>query len=83
MLAEQIVGANRTADPLLGGVGAREFAAREFPREDYHWVVATTSPKPARPAVVGMWWGRFRRWLGTPGEIESDPEATPEPAFPA
>jgi len=67
---------------LLGGIGAKEFAEREFPGEDYRWVLASLSQgAPARPG--GGLWARLARYLrtfGTPGEVETDPEATTERA---
>ncbi len=80
MLALEIVRANRAADSSYGGVGAREFAAREFPREDYRWVVAQLHEAPARKARALGLWGRILRPFRTPEESESDPETVPEPA---
>jgi hypothetical protein len=78
----QIVQGRQGSDSLLSGFQAREFAAREFPREDYRWVLA--SVQPARPARKGRaLWARLARILrafGTPGEVETDPEATAERA---
>jgi hypothetical protein len=80
MLADQIVRANRAADSLFGGVGVREFAACEFPREDIAWVVVQTR-RPHTPKVAARsGWARFRKMFGTPGEAESDSEAIPDPA---
>jgi len=80
MLALEIVRANRAVGSLPGGVGAREFAAREFPREDYRWVVAQLCGTPARKARARGLWGRLRRPFGTPGEPKTDPETVPESA---
>jgi len=83
MLADQIGRANRAADSLLGGSSVREFAAREFPREDYRWVVASVRDAAAKRPARAHGGGRFRRWFGTPGKSESDPEAKSEPLAPA
>jgi hypothetical protein len=79
----QIVEARQGSSSLLGGIGAREFAAREFPREDFRWVLANTHPAPAAPArgSVRARLARFLRTFGTPGEVETDPEATTERAL--
>ena len=82
MLADPIARAYRTAGSLPGGVAVREFAAREFPNEDPAWI-ASQARRTATPWVGGRAsWGRFRRWLGTPGETEpaSEPTAEPVPA---
>lgn len=72
--------ASRAADSLLGGTIAREFAVCEFPREDYHWVVAQVREGAAigrtRLGIVA----RLRRLLGAPGKVELNAEPTPEPA---
>jgi len=80
MLALEIVRANRAADSSFGGVGAREFAAREFPREDYRWVVAQLRETRARTVRARGLWARLRRAFGTPDESGTDPETVPEPA---
>lgn len=80
MLALEIVRANRAAGSLPGGVGAREFAAREFPREDYRWVVAQLYATPVKKARARGVWGRILRPFGAPGEPETDPETVPESA---
>jgi hypothetical protein len=80
MLADQIVRANRAADSLFGGVGVREFAVCEFPREDIAWVASQTRrPHPTKGSGRSRW-GRFWRVFGTPGEAESESETTPDPA---
>jgi hypothetical protein len=81
MQTQQIVRARQGSDPLLGGAGAREFARLEFPREDYHWVVAQVCRVPTAPKGGGF---RARlakalRVFGTP-EVETDPEAATERA---
>jgi hypothetical protein len=83
MLADHVARANRAADSLLGGSSVREFATREFPREDYHWVVASVREAAVSRPSERRRWGRFRRWFGTPGKTELGPEATPEPLVPA
>ena len=80
MLTTQMVRTNGVAASLPGGVGAREFAAREFPREDYHWGAAQlTRPTDARADGRGLW-ARIRGWFGTPRKNEADAEAALEPA---
>ncbi len=80
MLITQMARTNGAAASLPGGVGVREFAAREFPREDYHWVVAQVTRPSARAAVGPGVWARIRRWFGTPRKSETEPEAALEPA---
>ncbi len=78
----QIVQARQGSDSLLGGFQAREFAAREFPREDYRWVLASANRKTAARKGDGLRarLARFLRAFGTPGEVETDPDATTERA---
>jgi hypothetical protein len=78
----QIVQARQGSDSLLGGFQARAFAAREFPREDYRWVLASAYRAPPAPKGSGLRTrvGRFLRAFGTPREVETDPEATTERA---
>jgi hypothetical protein len=80
MRAGHVVRANRTADSLFGGVGVREFAAREFPREDIAWVAAQTRRPRAHKVAARSGWERLRRVFGAPEEEESDSEAIPDPA---
>jgi hypothetical protein len=82
MLTQRIVRAHQGSYSLLEGTGAREFAAREFPREDYRWVLASAHRAPAaRPSGgIRARLARFLRAFGTPGEVETDPEATTERA---
>ncbi len=79
MLADQIVRAHRAADSLFGGPGVREFAAREFPREDPVWVATWVNGAraPARPRSSK---GRFGRVVGSPEERASDSEPSSDPA---
>jgi hypothetical protein len=79
MLTTQMVRTNGVAASLPGGYGAREFAAREFPREDYHWVAYQLTRRTAAPAARRGLWVRIRGWFVTPGKIETDPEANLEP----
>ena len=78
----QIAHARRGSDSLLGGFQAREFAAREFPREDYRWVLASLTQAAPAPAGGGLRARlvRYLRAFGTPGEVETDPEASTERA---
>jgi len=78
----QIVQARQGSDSLLRGFQARELAAREFPREDYRWVLANVQEAPTARSGRGL---RARlagilRMFGTPGEAETDPEAATERA---
>jgi hypothetical protein len=82
MQTQPIVRARQGSDLLLGGAGAREFARLEFPREDYHWVVANVCRVPPTPSGGGL---RARlakalRVFGT-SEVETDPEAATERAL--
>jgi len=65
---------------LPRGAGVREFAALEFPREDYHWVVSTA--RSDKPLEGGFWarWGRFWRSVGTPRKAEPDRSSASEPS---
>jgi hypothetical protein len=79
MWTPQMVRTNGASGSLPGGVGVREFAACEFPREDYHWVAyQVTRPNAVNAARPGLW-TRLRGWLGAPGKSETDPEASLEP----
>ncbi len=79
MLADPIGRAYRAPYSLFGGSGVREFADREFPREELAWVVAQTRRPPRRPARRTTAWARIRRAFRTPGEPETDAEAAPSP----
>ena len=81
MLTTQMVRTNGVAASLPGGIGAREFAAREFPREDYHWVVRQVTRPTAAPAARPTLWARLRQWWGAPGKTETQPEANLEPTL--
>lgn len=72
MPVDQIVRANRSPDSLFGGVGVREFAACEFPREEIAWV-ATWTRGPRTSNVRGRSFGsRLRAIFGAPEEGESE-----------
>jgi hypothetical protein len=74
MLPERIVRDDRVARLLPGAASVREFAAREFPREDAHWVAATTRPTGAdRPRRVGLRVRLGRLW----GTREAEPDVEP------
>ena len=65
---------------LLRSAGVREFAEREFPREDYHWVVCA-----ARSAISGdRGDGTVRqpivRGVGTPRKAQADRKPAGEPS---
>ncbi len=78
----QIVNARQGSSNLLAECQAREFAAREFPREDFRWVLASANPTvPVREArgVRGRLAGILRAF-GIPGKSETDPEAATERA---
>ena len=82
MLTQRIDRARQGSFSLRGGTEAREFAALEFPREDYRWVLATVAREPSAPSSGGLR-GRLARSLrafGTPGDGETDPEASTERA---
>jgi hypothetical protein len=79
MWTTQMVRTNGVAASLPGGYGARELAAREFPREDYHWVIAQQTRSRASPAARRGVWAKIRGWFVTPGENKADPEANLEP----
>ena len=82
MQTQPIDRARQGSGRFLGGVGAREFARLEFPREDYHWVVANVCRAPAAPPGSGLRAriARALRVFGTP-EVETDPEAATEQAI--
>jgi hypothetical protein len=78
MLPEQI-GRDRAARLLPGSASVREFAFREFPREDYHWVVSLTRPLlPARAEGRGFW-SRLRGIVPRTPRSETEADTAPEP----
>jgi hypothetical protein len=81
MLTTQMVRTNGVPASLSGGAGVREFAAREFPREDYRWVAVQVTRSMAVPAVRPSLRTRIRGWFRTPGKIETEPEANLEPTL--
>lgn len=67
---EQIVRAEHASRTLLGRADTREFAACEFPREDYLWVAqATRRAAPTHRVGIRARWGRFWRAFGTPRKV--------------
>ena len=79
MPVDPIARAGRSPVSLLGGTSAKEFADREFPREDVHWVVAQIRAAVTAPVTPSRR-GRLRRLLGTPERAEPSTETAPEPA---
>ncbi len=82
MATWQNVQARQGSDSLLRGFQAREFASNEFPDEDYRWVLASVEEAPVagkRPGLFARLARTLRRFR-TPGENESDSEATTERA---
>lgn len=73
MPVDQIVRANRSPDSLFGGVGVREFAACEFPREDIAWVATWTREPRSSKGRGRSVWARLRGVVGTP--VEREPES--------
>ena len=80
MLADQIVRSGRAGLDLPGGAGVREFADREFPREDLHWVAASVRPRIPRPGSRRSVWARFVGYLRSPGQDEAGDDRAAEPA---
>jgi hypothetical protein len=78
----QIVHARQGSDLLLAGFQAREFASREYPSEDYRWVLESVAWVPTARKGIGLRarLAAIRRAFGTPGEVKTDPEATTERA---
>lgn len=60
------------------GADVREFAALEFPREDYHWVVAATRPIPPAERGWAVLAGRILRSVGIPRKVEADRDTVGE-----
>jgi hypothetical protein len=79
MLADQIVRADFAARSLPRGAGVREFAAREFPREDCRWVASAYSVRPSHNEGVRVRWGRFLRSFGTRRKAQPEADPAPEP----
>lgn len=78
MLADQIVRADFAARSLPRSASVREFAAREFPREDCRWVASAYSGRPRNGAARSRW-GRLLRSFGTRRKAEPEADPAPEP----
>ena len=68
---------DRVARLLPRGAGVREFADREFPREDYHWVASTTRAMTPRRDVRRGVWSRLVALFVTAGDGDGDTPADP------
>jgi len=79
MLADQIVRADFAARPLPRSASVREFAAREFPREDCRWVASVVSGATRPKDGARARWGRFLRSFGTRRKAEPEADPAPEP----
>lgn len=79
MLADQIVRADFAARSLPRGAGVREFAAREFPREDCRWVATAYSGTTPHTGTFRARWGRLLRSFGTRRKAEPEADPAPEP----
>jgi len=79
MLADQIVRADFAARSLPRSASVREFADREFPREDYRWVARTVSGTPPSKGSARARLERFLRSFGTRRKAEPEADPAPEP----
>jgi len=79
MLADQIVRADFAARSLPRSAGVREFAAREFPREDCRWVASVVSGTVRPKDGARGRWGGFLRSFGTRRKVASEVDAATEP----
>ncbi|MGA3022237.1 MAG: hypothetical protein ABSE66_05460 [Thermoplasmata archaeon] len=79
MLAGQIVRADFAARSLPRSASVREFAAREFPREDSRWVASVVSEASRPKGRARVRWGRLLRSFGTPRKAEPEADPAPEP----
>jgi hypothetical protein len=79
MLADQIVRADFAARSLPRSASVREFAAREFPREDCRWVASAYSERPRQHGSFRARWGRLLRSFGTRRKAEPEADPAPEP----
>jgi len=79
MLASQIARADFAVRSLPRSEGVREFAACEFPREDYRWVAATVEAATRTKGRRRSLWGRILRSFGTPRKAEPEADPAPEP----
>jgi hypothetical protein len=73
MLADQIARADFAARSLPRNESVREFAACEFPREDYRWVASVVSRASRPKGRIRARLGRLLRSFGIPRKAE--PEA--------
>ncbi len=69
----------RGVDLSPRGAAVREFAAREYPREDFRWIASMVRPAPAPRSGLRARWDRFRRSFGSPRETETDAETVAGP----
>ncbi len=79
MLAGQIVRADFAARSLPRSASVREFAEREFPREDCRWVALAVSGAPRHTGRARLHWGRLLRSFGTPRKAAPEADPAPEP----
>jgi len=79
MLADQIVRADFAARSLPRSASVREFAAREFPREDCRWVASVVSGPTHPTDGIRSRWARFLRSFGTRRKAEPEVDPAPEP----
>jgi hypothetical protein len=79
MLADQIVRADFAARSLPRSAGVREFAEREFPREDCRWVARAVLGPTRTEVGIRSRWGRFLRSFGTRRKTEPEADPAPEP----
>ena len=79
MLADQIVRADLATRSLPRSASVREFASREFPREDSRWVARTVTGTSAVKVGARGRFGRFLRSFGTRRKGEPVVDAAPEP----
>ena len=70
---------DRGTDLSPRGAAVREFAALEFPREDFRWIASQVRPVPARTGGFRARWDRFRRSIGSPRETETEADPVPDP----
>ena len=64
--------------PSPRGVAVREFAALEYPREDFRWIAAQTRPGPAhKTGRVRAGLRRIWRSIGSRAEMETDADQVP------
>ena len=78
MLADQIVRADFATRSLPRGVGVREFARLEFPREDCRWVASAGSVQ-VRKGRTGSRWAHLLRSFGSRRKAEPEVDPALEP----